>query len=96
MSLFKLMFMSGLVKIQSNCPTWLNLTALEYHYATQPLPTPLSWHALNLINPFLQRLSVAATLVIEIGAAFLLLAPTKDVRELGCKVRQRVLLLLGL
>ncbi|GMH98546.1 hypothetical protein TrVE_jg5855 [Triparma verrucosa] len=87
MSLFKLMFMSGLVKIQSNCPTWLNLTALEYHYATQPLPTPLSWHALNLINPFLQRLSVAATLVIEIGAAFLLLAPTKDVRELGCKIQ---------
>lgn len=33
--LFKLMFMSGIVKIQSQCPTWQNLTALEYHFATQ-------------------------------------------------------------
>ena len=28
--LFKLMFMSGVVKIQAECPTWINLTALEY------------------------------------------------------------------
>ena len=33
--LFKLMFMAGVVKVQANCPTWLNLTALDYHYATQ-------------------------------------------------------------
>lgn len=33
--LFKLMFMSGIVKIQAECPTWENLTALEYHFATQ-------------------------------------------------------------
>lgn len=33
--LFKLMFTSGVVKIQANCPTWNNLTALEYHFATQ-------------------------------------------------------------
>ena len=38
--LFKLMLMSGVVKIQANCPTWLNLTALDFHWATQPLPTP--------------------------------------------------------
>ena len=33
--LFKLMFMSGIVKIQAECPTWQNLTALGYHFATQ-------------------------------------------------------------
>ena len=33
--LFKLMFMSGIVKILAECPTWQNLTALEYHFATQ-------------------------------------------------------------
>ena len=33
--LFKLMFMSGIVKIQAECPTWQNLMALEYHFATQ-------------------------------------------------------------
>jgi hypothetical protein len=41
--LFKLMLMSGAVKIQSACPTWLGLTALEFHYATQCLPVPTSW-----------------------------------------------------
>lgn len=45
---FKFMFMSGSVKIQSRCPTWLGLTALEFHYATQPLPLPLAWHAHSL------------------------------------------------
>jgi hypothetical protein len=29
------MLMAGVVKIQANCPTWLNLTALDYHFATQ-------------------------------------------------------------
>lgn len=33
--LFKLMFMSGIVKVQAECPTWENLTALEFHFATQ-------------------------------------------------------------
>ena len=40
---FKLMFMAGIVKMQANCETWVGLTALDYHYATQPLPTPLAW-----------------------------------------------------
>lgn len=41
---FKFMYMSGCVKIQSRCPTWLGLSALDYHYATQPLPLPLAWY----------------------------------------------------
>ena len=96
MMLFKLMFMSGLVKIQSNCPTWLKLTALEYHYATQPLPTPLAWHALNHLNPLLQRLSVAATLVVEIAAPFLLLSPIKVQREMGSRIQLMLQVLIAL
>lgn len=70
--LFKLMYMSGVVKIQSRCPTWQNLTALEYHFATQCLPGPLAWHVQQL-HPLVLRLSVAATFLIEIPGAFLLL-----------------------
>jgi len=80
--LFKLMFMSGVVKIQANCPTWLNLTALEYHFATQCLPGPLAFHA-HQLHPFFLRLSVAATFVIEIPAAFLLIAPLASFRTVG-------------
>jgi lipase maturation factor 1 len=35
--LFRLMFMSGLVKLLSGDSTWRNLSALAYHYQTQPL-----------------------------------------------------------
>lgn len=95
--LFKLMFMSGVVKIQADCPTWLNLTALEYHFATQCLPGPLAWHA-HQLHPFLLRLSVAATFVIEIPATFLLIAPVKSFRIVGACLQillQAVIILTG-
>ena len=40
---FRLMFMSGVVKLTGGDPNWWNLSALTYHYQTQPLPTPISW-----------------------------------------------------
>jgi len=84
--LFKLMYMSGTVKIQANCPTWTHLTALEYHYATQCLPGPLSHH-FHQLHPFFNRLSVAATLLIELPCALLVLAPTRAVRVLGMQLQ---------
>ena len=36
------MFLSGVVKFASGDPNWRNLTALQYHFWTQPLPNPLS------------------------------------------------------
>ncbi len=42
---FRLMFASALVKIVSGDPTWRDLTALDYHFETQPIPTPLAWYA---------------------------------------------------
>jgi predicted DCC family thiol-disulfide oxidoreductase YuxK len=46
--LFKLMFSSGCVKLLSGDPSWRNLTALTFHYQTQPLPTWIGWHAQQL------------------------------------------------
>jgi hypothetical protein len=43
--LFRFLFMSGMVKLLSDDPNWWNLTALSYHFLTQPLPTPLAWYA---------------------------------------------------
>lgn len=79
---WKLMFLSGLVKLQARCPTWENLTALEYHFATQCLPTPLAWFA-HQLPPLVLRASVAATLVLEIPLAFLLLSPFRRARRIG-------------
>src|SRR5205823_10679840 len=41
--LFKLMLMSGVVKLTSGDDCWWNLTALDYHYWSQPLPTVFGW-----------------------------------------------------
>ncbi len=41
--LFKLMFFSGLVKIASGDIAWKTLTALNYHYQTQPIPNIISY-----------------------------------------------------
>ena len=43
--LFRFMFMSGVVKLISGDPNWRHLSALSYHFLTQPLPTPLGWYA---------------------------------------------------
>jgi lipase maturation factor 1 len=62
---FRLMFLSGLVKwIADNPPAWRDLTAMRYHYETQPLPTWTSWYAFQAPQWF-QSFSTAAVLVIE-------------------------------
>ncbi len=45
--LFKLIWSSGMVKLNSNDPSWQDLTALDYHYWTQPIPHQLAWYAHN-------------------------------------------------
>jgi hypothetical protein len=80
--LFKLMLMSGVVKLTAGCDTWNSLTALSYHFATQCLPTPLAWIAHGLPGELL-RVSVAATLVIEIPLTLLLIVPHYRVRRVG-------------
>ena len=87
--LFKLMFMSGVVKLTSRCPTWLGLTACHYHWATQPLSTPMAW-ALHAAPGLLKKLSVATTLLIEIPAPFLMLSPWRGPR-LVCAALQVLL-----
>jgi predicted DCC family thiol-disulfide oxidoreductase YuxK len=74
--LFRLMFSSGMVKLASGDPTWRNLTALHYHYETQPLPTPAAWYMYQLPLWF-QKLSTAVTLGIELAVPFFLLAPRR-------------------
>jgi predicted DCC family thiol-disulfide oxidoreductase YuxK len=79
--LFKLMFSSGCVKLLSGDPTWRNLTALTFHYQTQPLPTWIGWYAQQLPVWF-QKLSCAVMLGIELGAPFLIFTPRR-LRFLG-------------
>jgi lipase maturation factor 1 len=74
--LFRLMVGSGIVKLASGDPTWHNLTALSFHFETQPIPTPLAWYADRLPAWFL-KLSTALVLAIEIAAPYLIPAPRR-------------------
>ena len=69
--LFKLMFLSGIVKLISMDSTWWELTALDFHYYTQPLPTWTSWYA-HQLPAWMQELSVFVMFVIELVLPFLI------------------------
>lgn len=74
--LFRLVFLSGAVKLLSGDPNWRNLTALDYHYLTQPLPTPVAWYAAQLPDWF-NKLSVASMFALELAVPFLIFAPRR-------------------
>jgi hypothetical protein len=63
--LFRLMFLSGVVKITSGDPNWANWTAMSFHYETQPLPTWTSWYVHHLPMWF-HKAETVATLVLEL------------------------------
>ena len=77
--LFRLMFMSGAVKLLSGDPSWRGLTALGYHYETQPLPTPVAWYMYQLPAWF-QKASTAFVFLVELAVPFLIFAPLKPRR----------------
>jgi predicted DCC family thiol-disulfide oxidoreductase YuxK len=74
--LFRFMFMSGVVKLLSGDPTWRNLSALSYHFLTQPLPTPLAWYASQLPAGTL-RFTTGCMFAIELVLPFLIFCPRR-------------------
>lgn len=74
--LFKLMLMSGVVKLTSGDDSWWRLTALDYHYWSQPLPTVFGWWA-DKSPEWFKHFSVAFCLVVEIIVPFFIWAPRR-------------------
>ena len=79
--LFRLIFASGFVKLASD-EVWRNLTALNFHYETQPLPTSLGWYVHQLPEGF-QKASVIGMFAAELVVPFLIFAPRR-LRTIGC------------
>lgn len=74
--LYRLMFSSAAVKWTSGDPAWRDLTALAYHYETQPLPPWTAWYAHHLPLWF-HRASCVAMFAIEGVIPFLLFGPRR-------------------
>lgn len=73
--LFRLMFGAGLIKIRGD-EVWRDLTALIYHYETQPLPNPLSWFFHHL-PPWMHKAGVLFNHFVELIVPWFLFAPRK-------------------
>ncbi len=74
--LFRLMFSSGVMKLLSGDPAWRHLTALNFHYETQPLPSPFGWVMHQLPGGF-QKFSVVVMFFVELIVPFLIFTPRR-------------------
>ncbi len=74
--LFRLMFSSGWVKLASGDPSWRGLTALRYHYETQPLPPWTAWFMHQLPAGF-QTASALFLFFVELVVPLLYFAPRR-------------------
>ncbi len=73
---FKLTFLSGITKLLSGDETWWGLTALRYHYETQPIPTWVGWYA-HQAPAWLATLSTGVMFAIELAVPFVILFPPR-------------------
>ncbi len=69
---FRVIFGAGLIKLRGDA-CWWDLTCMEFHYQTQPLPHLLSWYW-HQLPPILHKSSVLATHVVELVVPFFLFA----------------------
>ncbi|MEE8557785.1 MAG: lipase maturation factor family protein, partial [Myxococcota bacterium] len=74
--LFRLVLLSGAVKLFSGDPNWWSLRAMDFHYWTQPLPAWTSLFA-HFLPPSAHTLSSAATFAVELGVPFLIIGPRR-------------------
>ena len=73
---FKLMFMSGFVKLQAQNGAWTDLTALDHHFYTQPIPTWTAYYIHHLPHWVLAT-ALVLMLVVELALPLFVLGPRR-------------------
>ena len=92
--LFRTELGAWLIKLRHDA-CWRDLTCLYYHYETQPLPNPLSWHFHRIPKP-VQRASVLFSHIVQVGLPFLLFLPQPFAAIAGgFAILQQVLLIVS-
>jgi hypothetical protein len=82
--LFRVEFGAGLIKMRGD-PCWRELTCLDHHHETQPMPNPLSWYFHHLPRP-LHRLEAAGNHVAQLVVPFALFAPQPVATAAGAAI----------
>jgi lipase maturation factor 1 len=81
--LFRLMFASGVVKLTSGDTSWADLSALDHHFLTQPLPNPLAWFV-DKMPPEPLAAACAVMFLIELAVPFLFFLPRRPRHFAAC------------
>lgn len=71
--LFRVMFGAGLIKLRGD-PCWRDLSCLDWHFETQPMPNPLSWFFHRLPRRVRQA-GVLFNHLVEVVVPFFYFAP---------------------
>lgn len=69
--LFRLIFSAGYAKLTGGDPAWFNLSALQYYFWTQPLPTWIAWYV-HQMPPLFLKFMTAFVLFVELAVPFLI------------------------
>jgi hypothetical protein len=70
---FRIMLGAGLIKLRGD-PCWRNLTCLDYHFLSQPIPNPLSVY-FHHAPPWVHRVGVAFNHLVEVVSPFFVFWP---------------------
>ena len=79
--IFRIMLGAGLIKVRGD-KCWMDLTCMNYHYETQPVPNPLSYFMHNEPE-FFHKFEVLVNHFVELIAPFLILMPFRPMRIAG-------------
>ncbi len=71
--LFRVEFGAGLIKMRGD-RCWRDLTCLEYHHETQPMPNPLSWY-FHRLPKRMHKVEVFSNHVAQLAIPLLLFTP---------------------
>jgi len=79
--LFRLMFGAGLIKLRGDA-CWTDLTCLNFHYETQPVPNPLSWY-LHHMPEAVHRVEGFFSLLVELIVPWFVFGSRRFARVAG-------------
>ncbi|MEK7557582.1 MAG: lipase maturation factor family protein, partial [Patescibacteria group bacterium] len=71
--LFRVMFGAGMIKLRGD-RCWRDLTCLQYHHETQPIPGPFSWYFHHLPK-WMHKMEVLGNHFVELVVPFFYFAP---------------------
>ncbi|XP_062508000.1 lipase maturation factor 1-like isoform X2 [Corticium candelabrum] len=74
--IFRIMIGAGLIKIRGD-QCWRDLTCMNYHYETQPVPSPISYY-LHQNPEFIHKFETLSNHFVELVVPFFMLIPLKN------------------